>query len=227
MSRNIEPVLDQFTDSLWLEDGLSQASIDAYRSDLSCFSDWLCNKQAATLLTATSFHLHDFFSQMHGLKLSAATTGRRLASLRRFYQYCMRHGLVRIDPTGDVVSPKLHRQIPVTLSESDVERLLDAPDSSTIIGLRDKAMLEILYATGLRVSELVGLTVTMVHMDMGIVKVMGKGSKERLVPLGEIALEWAERYFTCVRPLLLNGEVSNTFFLTRRARKMTRQAFWY
>ncbi|MDE3021668.1 MAG: site-specific tyrosine recombinase XerD [Pseudomonadota bacterium] len=223
---NTEFLLDQFSDALWLEDGLSKASIQAYRSDIYNFSEWLAKREGA-LLNATRSDLHDFFSHTYTLKLTAATSGRRLASLRRFYQFCLRQNYVGSDPTGDVATPKLLRPMPKSLSEDDVERLLNAPDIKIALGLRDKAMLETLYATGIRVSELVGLTLPMLHLDMGIIKVLGKGSKERLVPLGEVAMDWLQNYLIHARPALLGGRSTNGLFVTLRSNMMTRQTFWH
>ena len=155
------------------------------------------------------------------------STARLLSSLRRFYQYLLREQLITDDPTAQIESPKLGRPLPKSLTEEQVEKLLQAPDAETALGLRDRAMLETLYATGLRVSELVGLTLQQANLQAGVVKVIGKGDKERLVPLGEEAVEWLQRYLNEARAKLLHGQISDALFPTARGAAMTRQAFWY
>ena len=155
------------------------------------------------------------------------TTARLLSSMKRFYQYGLREGKIQIDPTLQIAAPKLSRLLPKSLSEADVEALLHAPDVESPLGLRDRAMLETLYASGLRVSELIGLKVVQVSLDMAVVKTLGKGAKERLVPIGEQALDWLTRYLREARPSLLSGKSSDAMFVTARASAMSRQAFWY
>ncbi len=163
---------------------------------------------------------------MQTKKASARTTGRLVSSLRRFYRYALQEGLRRDDPCADIAAPKLPRSLPHSLSEAEVESLLGAPNAEADLGLRDKAMLETLYASGLRVSELVGLKVQQVSLDMGVVRVLGKGSKERLTPLGEEALAWIQRYQKLARPGILGAKKSDALFVTARGAPMTRQAFW-
>ncbi len=219
--------IDRFCDALWLEDGLSANTLSSYRRDVRLFAEWL-EKQTGKLLPAAVYA--DLSAYMHHLFLlrhKASSAGRRVSSLKRFYQFALRSGWVAVDPTLDLVSPKRVRPLPKSLTEADVEALLAAPDTASDIGLRDRAMLEVLYATGLRVSELVNLRVAEVSLDMGVLRVMGKGSKERLVPLGEEAVDWLLRYMEQVRPALLSGRTSAELFVTQRGEGMTRQAFWY
>jgi integrase/recombinase XerD len=210
-----EPLLDAFCDALWLEDGLSKNTIAAYRSDLEQLVGFLDTKDP---LVAEEEDLFRFLASRKGRASSAA---RCVSTLKRFYQYCLRERRIAADPTLKVDPPKRAPRFPATLSEADVEALLAAPDVATPLGLRDRAMLETLYATGLRVSELVGLKIFEVNLQAGVVKVMGKGAKERLVPLGEEAVDWILRYREARR-----GD-SDTLFLTDRGAGMTRQAFWY
>ena len=160
-------------------------------------------------------------------KAKASSTGRAVSSLKRLFRYLLRQNRINVDPTLQIAPPKLPRNLPKSLTEQDVESLLNAPDVELPLDMRDRTMLEVLYATGLRVSELVNLSVAQVSLDMGIVRVMGKGGKERLVPLGEDALDWIKRYLVEVRPVLLMGKLSNMLFVTQRAEAMTRQMFWY
>jgi integrase/recombinase XerD len=221
-------LLDEFGDTLWLEDGLSRNTLESYRSDLNKFAFWLEQQGKASLLQGVHADIQGFLAHLVSVQKARATsTGRAISSLKRLYQYLLRQGKISVDPTLQIASPKLPRSLPKSLTEQDVELLLSAPDTSTPLGLRDRAMLEVLYASGLRVSELVGLSVAQVSLDMGVVRVMGKGSKERLVPLGEEALEWTRRYLAEARMDLLNKQISNAMFVTRRGKGMTRQMFWY
>jgi integrase/recombinase XerD len=212
--------LDRFCDALWLEDGLSQNTIAAYRADLEQLQQFL----GGDLLKADEAALFRFMASRKGRASSAA---RRLSSLKRFYQYCLRERHVDADPTLKLDPPKRAPRFPKTLSEADVEALLAAPQAGTAIGLRDRAMLELLYATGLRVSELVALKTLQVNLDAGVVRVMGKGSKERLVPLGEEAVDWIARYMKEARPELKGKREPDALFITARGAGMTRQAFWH
>lgn len=221
-------LLDEFSDSLWLEDGLSRNTLESYRRDLNKFALWLEQQGSANLLEGTHADIQGFLAHLVvQQKARATSTSRAISSLKRLYQYLLRQGRIRVDPTLQIATPKLPRSLPKTLTEQDVELLLLAPDVHTPLGMRDRTMLEVLYASGLRVSELVGLTVAQVSLDMGVVRVMGKGNKERLVPLGEEALEWIRRYLAEVRLLLLNNHISNAMFVTARGKGMTRQMFWY
>jgi integrase/recombinase XerD len=207
-------VLDAFGDALWLEDGLSKNTIAAYRADLEQFSNFL----GKNLEQASEADLFAFLASRKGRASSAA---RRVSTLKRFYQYCLRERRIRADPTLKLDPPKRAPRFPKSLSEADVEALLAAPDAATGLGLRDRAMLETLYATGLRVSELVNLKLFEANLDAGVVRVRGKGSKERLVPLGEEAVDWIARY------LKERKSASDTLFVTARGGGMTRQAFWH
>lgn len=222
-------ILDEFSDSLWLEEGLSRNTLESYCNDLRQFSFWLVghSQNNRTLINATHSDLLAFLAARVSAKIKASTTNRELSTLRRFYRFLLRQGRIQVDPSQNIESPKLPRHLPQSLNETDVEVLLNAPDINSSLGLRDRTMLEVLYASGLRVSELVSLKNSQLSLDMGVVRVMGKGSKERLAPLGEEALMWLNRYTEHARPLLLGGKVSDTIFVTTRGAGMTRQAFWY
>ena len=220
-------LLDEFSDSLWLEDGLSRNTLESYRRDLNKFAEWLEKQRGVPLLQTTHADIQGFLAHLFKQKAKATSTGRAISSLKRLFRYLLRQNKIDVDPTLQIAPPKLPRSLPKSLTEQDVELLLDAPDAQTPLGLRDRAMLEVLYATGLRVSELVTLSVAQVSLDMGVVRVMGKGSKERLVPLGEEALDWIRRYLAEGRPVLLTGKLSDALFVTARAESMTRQMFWY
>lgn len=222
-----DPLLDEFCDVLWLEDGLSKNTLESYRRDLRQFSVWLEKRSVAGLLAATKTEVLAYLAHRMAKGAKSRSSARSLSSLKRFYRYAVRSDAVHADPTLTVDAPMLPRGLPKTLSEADVEALLAAPDTQTPLGLRDRAMLETLYATGLRVSELIGLSVVQVSRDAGVVRVMGKGAKERLVPLGEEALVWIARYVDQGRPDLLAGRVCEAMFVTARGEAMTRQAFWY
>jgi integrase/recombinase XerD len=212
--------LDAFCDALWLEDGLAQNTIAAYRADLEQLDAFL----AGDLLAADEARIFAFLAAKQGRASSAA---RRVSSLKRFYRYCLREGMMRADPTLKLDPPKRTPRFPKTLSEDDVEALLASPSTRLPIGLRDRAMLETLYATGLRVSELVGLKLHAVNLQAGVARVLGKGSKERLVPLGEEAVHWIERYLREARPALKGRREPDALFITARGAGMTRQAFWH
>ena len=208
-------LLDAFCDALWLEDGLSRNTIASYRADLEQFSSFLKGK---SLVDVSEENLFAFLGSRKGRASSAA---RRVSTLKRFYRYCLRERRVGADPTLKLDPPKRAPRFPRSLTEADVEALLAAPDAATQLGLRDRAMLETLYATGLRVSELVTLKTFEVNLDAGVVRVMGKGAKERMVPLGEEAAEWISRY------LKTREAKSDALFITSRGAGMTRQAFWH
>ena len=225
---NNAELLDEFSDALWLEDGLSRNTLDSYRRDLDKFADWLQANRKLDLLQTTPADIQAYLGDLLlKQKAKASSTGRNISSLKRLFRYLLRQNRIATDPTLQIDTPKLPRSLPKSLSEADVEALLNAPDTQTPLGLRDRAMLEVLYASGLRVSELVTLRVSQVSMDMGVVRVMGKGSKERLVPLGEVALEWLRRYLADGRNVLLGRQSSDAMFVTARAEGMTRQMFWY
>ena len=209
-----QATLDAFCDALWLEDGLAKNSIAAYRNDLEQLVEFLGKDPRK----AGESDLFAFLASKRGRASSAA---RRVSSLKRFYQYCVRERLVGADPTLKLDPPKRAPRFPKSLSESDVEALLAAPEVSTGLGLRDRAMLELLYATGLRVSELVALKIHEVDLNANVVRALGKGAKQRLVPLGEVAADWIGRY------LAERKSTSSTLFITARGAGMTRQAFWH
>lgn len=215
--------IERFIDTLWMERGLADNTLLAYRRDLEHFCRWLASC-GSDLTTTSRSELLDYLASQ--ADTPARTLARRLSTLKRYFQLQVRDGQLDHDPSATISAPKLGRPLPDALSESEVERLLDAPDVSDPLGLRDRAMLEVLYATGLRVSELVNLDISEVSLRQGIVRVTGKGSKERLVPLGEEALDWLERCNREARPALLGARTSTAMFPTRRARAMTRQAFW-
>jgi integrase/recombinase XerD len=220
-------VLDRFADGLWLSDGLARNTLESYRRDVSQFALWLDEARGKPLLEAAPSDLTRHLAwQIEAKRAKPRTTGRMVSSLKRFFQFALREGLRRDDPAADLDSPKLPRSLPKSLSEAEVEQLLDAPDVTTAQGLRDRAMLETLYASGLRVSELVGLKTIQASLDMNVVRVLGKGSKERLTPLGEEAADWIARYQREARPQLLAGRKSDALFVTARGGPMTRQAFW-
>jgi integrase/recombinase XerD len=223
MKPQTDELLERFLDALWLEAGLSRNTLSAYRSDLEAFSVWL----KASPATASREQLQAYLAECVQRGARPRSTARLLSSLRRFYQYLLREGLIADDPTAQIVSPKLGRPLPKSLTEEQVEKLLQAPNAETALGLRDRAMLETLYATGLRVSELVGLTRQQANLQVGVLKVIGKGDKERLVPLGEEAIEWLQRYLNESRTKLLRGQSSDALFPTARGAAMTRQAFWH
>lgn len=217
--------LDAFIDHLWLEDGLAKNTLESYRTDLTQFALWL-SKNQLSLLDANQANIQQYLAVKFPHS-KPRSIGRLIASMRRFYRYCLREHLLAIDPTLQIDSPKLPRSLPKSLNEQEVEDLLDAPDTSEPIGLRDRAMLELLYASGLRVSELVTIKVTEVSTQDGVVRVTGKGNKTRLVPMGEEAADWIIRYLKHARPEILQRKMSDALFVTNRAAAMTRQAFWY
>jgi len=218
-------LIDAFCDQMWLQDGLAATSLASYRRDLAQYAAWL-EARATTLLAARRGDVEAFLAEQYRSKAKATSIARRLSSLRRFYALQAQQGTLADDPTLRVRAPKLPRRLPKNLTEAQVEAVLAVPDVATTLGLRDRAMLETLYATGLRVSELVGLTLAQVSLDMGVVRVLGKGSKERLVPLGEEAIAWLKRYLAEARPALAGAARGDAIFLTSRHAAMTRQAFW-
>ncbi len=224
MSHDTE--IDRFLDHAWSERGLSRNTLAAYRSDLSALGTWLAQRGVA-MIEARREHLLEFLSWRVGQGARPRSTARLLSSVRRFYRYCVREGRIKDDPSARIDMPRLGRPLPKSLTESEVERLLDAPDLSSPLGQRDRAMLEVLYSSGLRVSELVRLRMDEVNLRQGVVRVIGKGNRERLVPLGEEAQSWLERYVKTARGELLGqGRVSDYVFPTRRSDHMSRQSFW-
>jgi len=216
--------IDAFCDAIWLEDGLSKASLASYRSDLSRFARWLAPRGEA--LTACGEASVAAYIAELSRQMRAASQARHLSTLRRFYRRLLVERRIAADPTRRIANPVRPSRLPKLISEAQVEALLAAPKVETPLGLRDRAMLETLYATGLRVSELVGLKLHEMNLDMGLVRVFGKGNKERLVPLGEEAIAWLRRYLAEARPALLDRRPSDAVFVTARAAAMTRQMFW-
>ncbi len=227
MSSPGDPLIEQFLDAIWMERGLSENTLAAYRNDLAGYTRWLDTRQNSDLLSVGREQIQAYLAHRVSVNASPRSTARLLSTLRRFYAWLRREQRIKDDPTALIEAPKLGRPLPRILSESEVEALLTAPDITTVLGLRDRAMLEVLYATGLRVSELVNLTVTQMNLQQGVLRVTGKGNKERLVPLGDEAVSWLERYLVEARNSLLHGQASDVLFVTQRREAMTRQAFWY
>ncbi|MDO9105505.1 MAG: site-specific tyrosine recombinase XerD [Methylovulum sp.] len=219
-----DDLIDQFLDAVWVEQGLSENTLSAYRSDLRIFAKWLGGKP---LLDVDNGQLAFFLAHLFKKGISNRTSARILSSLRRFYGYYIRENRITIDPTALLDSPHIGRPLPLSLSENDVEKLLAAPEVSHVLGFRDKTMLEMLYATGLRVSELVNLKFEQISFRQGVVRITGKGNKERLVPVGEEAMSWLENYMGQARKTLLGERQCDYLFVTNRASNMTRQAFWH
>ena len=219
-------LIERFTDALWMERGLSENTLTAYRNDLAGLAAWLV-QQHRGLLSARREDLLAYLAQRVADGARPRTTARLLSSMRRFFRYQVREGHIQDDPSVRIDTPRIGRPLPDALNEHEVERLLDAPDTATDLGLRDRAMLELLYACGLRVSELVGLTRDRLDLTRGVVRLTGKGGKERLVPLGEEASEWLSRYLQDGRAALVGGRDDGHIFLSRRGQGMTRQTFWY
>jgi len=219
-------LIEGFADALWLERGLSQNTLAAYQSDLRAFAQWLSEERGRALLEAERADLLDYLTRLAQQGRNPRSSARLLSCLRQFYQYLRRRGLIEADPSARVEAPKLGRPLPKSLSEAEVEALLNAPDTEDARGHRDRTMLEVLYASGLRVSELVNLTPGQVNLTQGVLRILGKGGKERLVPLGEDACDWLRDYTRGPRLDILGGRVSDFLFPTRRSDCMTRQAFW-
>ncbi|MEQ9860648.1 site-specific tyrosine recombinase XerD [Pectobacterium cacticida] len=221
-----EALVEQFLDALWLERNLAENTLASYRQDLRALVDWLAHHDN-DVLHAQAIDLQSFLAERVEGGYKATSSARLLSALRRLFQYLYREKLRSDDPSAILSSPKLPQRLPKDLSEAQVNALLNAPSIEQPLELRDKAMLEVLYATGLRVSELVGLTMSDVSLRQGVVRVLGKGNKERLVPLGEEAVYWIEYYLEHGRPWLLNGQTLDVLFPSNRARQMTRQTFWH
>jgi integrase/recombinase XerD len=223
-----DPLIDRFLDALWLEDGLAPNSLSAYRRDLLLFNGWL-SLQHVELSACAEAHLQAYFASRHA-QTKATTANRRLTVLRRFFRWALREKIFTADPTVRMLSARQPLRVPKTMSEDEVERLLAAPLIDTPLGLRDRAMLELMYASGLRVSELVGLRIYELNLNDHVLRVTGKGDKERLVPFGEVAADWLQRYIAQVRPALLAGRLQDALFVTVRGQSageaMTRVMFW-
>lgn len=216
--------IDAFIDALWLEEGLSKNTLAAYRRDLSLYAAWLSG-QGRTLASTSEADLNGYFAARHEVS-KATTANRRLTVFKRYFRWALRERLITADPTLRLQSAKQPLRVPKTLTEAQVEALLDAPDVDTPLGLRDRTMLELIYASGLRVSELVTLKTFNVSMSEGVLRVLGKGSKERLVPFGQVARDWISRYLADARPAILDGQQTEDLFVTGRGQGMTRAMFW-
>ncbi len=233
-----QQIIENFIDHLWMENGLSENTLSAYKNDLAGFSLWL-TENGDSLKSANAGTIQSFLAYNYSAQQKRRSVARLLSSLRRFYLYLFRENRISEDPTHLLESPKGEQTLPMSLNEQQIEALLSAPDLDDDLGLRDRAMLEVLYATGLRVSELISLQMSQISMQQGVIRVIGKGNKERLVPVGEIALEWLLKYYQYSRPQLLraglksarskssNPSQCSEMFVTRRGGAMTRQAFWY
>ena len=219
-------LIDEFCDQIWLQDGLAATSLASYRQDLARWAEWLL-RNGSSLQGARRADVEAYIGKQFRESAKITSINRRLSSLRRYYQLQLQRGTLKEDPCLRVKAPKLPRRLPKNLSEAAVESLLAAPDTDTALGLRDRTMIETLYATGLRASELVGLKLGQVSLDMGVVRVIGKGSKERLVPLGEEAIGWIVRYLREARPTFAGNSGSDALFLTTRHAQPTRQALWH
>ena len=220
-----QSLIDNFCDTLWLEDGLAKNTLEAYRRDLSLFAAWLEAEAGKPLDAAGADDLNAYFAARHA-ESRATSANRRLAVLRRYYQMALRQNRIAVDPCLRMRSARQPSRFPKVLSEAQVEALLAAPDVNTPLGLRDRTMLELMYASGLRVSELVLLKSMEVGMNEGVLRVTGKGDKTRLVPFGDEARGWIERYLGQARGVILNGQTDDALFVTGRGGPMTRQMFW-
>jgi integrase/recombinase XerD len=225
VAANDSVCLDSFIDHLWLEDGLAKNTLESYRQDLTTFALWLA-EQGKQLTTVDQADIQQYLAVKFPLS-KPRSIGRLIASLRRFYRHLVRENQITKDPTLQIESPKLPRSLPKSLNEEEVVALLNAPNVNDPVGLRDRAMLELLYACGLRVSELVSIKVVEVSLSDGVVRVTGKGSKTRLVPMGEEATDWISRYLREGRSVILQKKLCDALFVTNRGEAMTRQAFWY
>ncbi len=223
----IHPDIERYIDAMWMEKGLSNNTLSSYRRDLRQFNEWLLKRDGSTITQATRSTLQAYLGARLQQGQSPRSSARFLSCVRGFYHYLLREGSLSLDPTLDVDSPRLGRPLPKALSEAEVDRLLQAPDLDVVLELRDRTMLELLYACGLRVSELTSLQMVQLSMNQGVVRVFGKGSKERLVPVGEEALRWLQRYLAGPRAELLKDIPCEALFPSRRGTQMTRQTFWY
>jgi integrase/recombinase XerD len=226
---NNQSLISTYLNALWLEKGLSENTIAAYKRDLCYFAEHLVLSQSPqySLLAVNSFDIQSYLAKRISAGNSARSTARFLSCLRGFYQYLIRENRIDENPTALIDNPTLGRPLPKTLSENDVESLLHAPDTDSAIGLRDRTMLEVLYACGLRVSELINLTISDINLRQGVIRIFGKGSKERLVPLGDEAMAWIEKYMQHGRPELIGMAQDDIVFPSTRGKIMTRQTFWH
>ena len=221
-----QTAIDLFLDALWLEDGLARNTLAAYRRDLTLYAQWLAQQQPPLVLDATAeHHLQGYFAARHA-QTRATTANRRLTVLRRYFHWALRERRITQDPTVRLLAARHPMRVPGTLTQAQVEALLHAPDPSTPLGLRDRAMLELMYASGLRVSELVTLKTFHLGLAEGVLRIMGKGGKERLVPFGDEARRWLERYLLEARGVILGGQQTDDLFVTQRGSAMSRVMFW-
>jgi len=223
----LHPLIERYLDAVWTEKGLSENTLASYRRDLRQFQQWQAKEVGEELTNTSRASLQAYLGARLAQGMSARSSARFLSCARGFFRYLLRERLITADPTLDIDSPKLGRPLPKSLSEEEVERLLQAPDLESALEFRDRTMLELLYACGLRVSELTGLTLSQLSLNQGVLRVFGKGSKERLVPMGEEALLWLNRYLAGPRSELLAGSLSEVVFPSKRGSQMTRQTFWY
>ncbi|MFO7276209.1 MAG: site-specific tyrosine recombinase XerD [Pseudomonadota bacterium] len=219
-------MVTRFLDAVWMERGLSANTLAAYRADLTALNRWLAER-GVPILETTRAHLQDFIAWRVQAGARPRSTARQLSSFRRFFRYLAREGLIREDPTAQIAMPKIGRSLPKSLTEEEVEALLAAPEVDDPLGNRDRTMLEVLYATGLRVSELVNLRSSQVNLNQGVIRIVGKGNRERLIPLGEEAVRWLTEFFRGPRNEILLERQTDYLFPTRRGDRMTRQAFWH
>jgi len=217
-------LIDQFIDFYWLSTGASKNTLAAYRSDLKIFNKWLAGK---SFISVNSKHIQDYFSDRQKNNIGSSTQARILTCLHSFYQYLLSNQLIKKDPTEQLSQPKLEKKLPVFLNIQEVEKLLEAPSSSSHFGQRDRAMLELLYSCGLRVSELINLSYHNINLKEEFIRIHGKGNKERVLPMGEMAIDYLMKYETNARPVLLKNGQSDSYFLSNRGRAMSRQNFFY
>ena len=217
-------LIDQFIDYYWLSTGASKNTLAAYRSDLKIFNKWLAEK---SFISVNSKHIQDYFSDRQKNNIGSSTQARILTCLHSFYQYLLANQLIKKDPTEQLSQPKLEKKLPVFLNIQEVEKLLEAPSSSSLFGQRDRAMLELLYSCGLRVSELINLSYHNINLKEEFIRIHGKGNKERVLPMGEIAIDYLMKYETNARPMLLKNGQSDSYFLSNRGSAMSRQNFFY
>jgi len=217
-------LIDQFIDYYWLSTGASKNTLAAYRSDLKIFNKWLAGK---SLISVNSKHIQDYFSDRQKNNIGSSTQARILTCLHSFYEYLLANQLIKKDPTEQLSQPKLEKKLPVFLNIQEVEKLLEAPSSSSLFGQRDRAMLELLYSCGLRVSELINLSYHNINLKEEFIRIHGKGNKERVLPMGEIAIDYLMKYETNARPMLLKNGQSDSYFLSNRGSAMSRQNFFY
>jgi len=217
-------LIDQFIDYYWLSTGASKNTLAAYRSDLKIFNKWLAGK---SLISVNSKHIQDYFSDRQKNNIGSSTQARILTCLHSFYEYLLANQLIKKDPTEQLSQPRLEKKLPVFLNIQEVEKLLEAPSSSSLFGQRDRAMLELLYSCGLRVSELVNLSYHNINLKEEFIRIHGKGNKERVLPMGEVAIDYLMKYETNARPMLLKNGQSDSYFLSNRGSAMSRQNFFY